>query len=258
MATKLKFPRTSARSFKLTWLRPDGDPESLAGASFAAFIKASVFDADADALVDLSAGVLVLDASAGEAVLTFDPADLLSLDPVLAMAWQARATLADGRVLELDAHRGPLVFDPYVGPADIAEPDNDYVAAYSIGTAGTGSGSATITGLIGGTSSDLDGLGAAYLATIQNGHVLELFFTGSIAARFRIRAKGSDTESSPFLVVADNDTTRAWELVSVHKEGVPCVWNPDTSKWHQQLASGTGGAISGSIADEADAFSLPS
>lgn len=148
MATKLKFPQGAARSYLLHFLRPDGDPEDLTGATFAAYLKRSVFDADADALEDISARVAALDAAGGDAVLSFFPADTVDLDPFLSCEFQVRATLADGRVLALEAHQGPLVFAPLVGDPDIAEPvaGGTYIEEYSVGTAGGGTAAASALG----------------------------------------------------------------------------------------------------------------
>lgn len=263
MATKLVLPQGASRSYLLTFLRPDGDPEDLTGAIFAAFIKRSIIDADADALVDLSAQLVALDPEAGTAVLTLAPsatADLATFEP---REWQARAILADDRLIALDAHKGPLVFAPMTGDPSIAEPPNDYIAEYSAGLPGDGSAYAAITGLTGGTAADLDGLSAARLAGLPDGSFITLFLAGSISARYRIRARAPADEAEVgaaaggFKIIADLAPTRIWELVAVTKQGVPCVWNPDTVKWHQQLAQGVGAGVAPALAQEADAFSLP-
>lgn len=120
-----------------------------------------------------------------------------------------------------------------------------------------------ITGLTGGTAADLDGIGAATLATYANGSVLELFFTGGVFCRYLVRARSPADEAEVgaaaggFLIVFDQDTTRCAELLSVHKQGVSCTWNADTAKWHQVVGSGTGTGVSTAIAQEASAFSLP-
>lgn len=113
------------------------------------------------------------------------------------------------------------------------------------------------THLLGGTSSALDGLAAALLAALPDDYVIELFMPGQIVARFRLRAIDTDVEDAPWLVVCDNNLARLWELISVSKEAVPCTWNPDTSKWHQQLGSGTGDVVAPALAAEDDAFVLP-
>ena len=263
MATQLRFPRGSSRSYLLTFLRPDGDPEDLTGATFAAYLKASVFDADADALVDVSARLTVLDAAAGEAVLAFAPADTADLDAWAAQEWEARVTLSDGRIVARDAHRGALVFSPLTGSPDATLPPSDEIEEYSAGDAGSGASVSDITGLTGGTSTDLDGLTAARLAGLPIGTVIELFFTGSVAVRYRRRLRSPSDEAEVgaaaggFKIICDNAPTTLWELVSVSKAGVPCAWNADTTKWHQLVGSGTGTGVSTAIAQESDAFSLP-
>jgi hypothetical protein len=119
-------------------------------------------------------------------------------------------------------------------------------------------GVARPTHLLGGVATALDGLSAGLLAALPDDFVLELFFAGSVSARYRLRAvDGAETESAPWRVVCDNNTARLWQLLDVHKEGVPCLWNPDTSKWHQQVAAGTDDAVTQGVATEEDAFSLP-
>lgn len=263
MATKLRFPQSSSASFLLKFLRPDGAVESLDGAEFSAYLKRSVFDADADALVDLSLRVAPLDALAGLAVLSFFPADTEDLDPFLSCEWQVRATLADGRVYAHPYHQGPLVLAPIPGSSSVGEPPNDYVEAFTPEAMSNYIRNLySLTGLTGGGSTKLDGLSASTLASMPNGTQVELVFTGSIAARYRLRDR-EDAEAEVgaaaggFVILCDNDSSRCWELLSVTKEGVPCTWNADTDLWHQLLAQGTGTGVAPALAQEADAFSLP-
>lgn len=119
MPTPLHLARGSSRSYLLTFLRPDGTKENLTNAIFAAFVKRSVLiDSDANALVNISNRVrLKGQPDAGEAILAFTPADTAALDPVEYKEWVVRATLADGRVVSLLDHMGPLVFYPLQGVA---------------------------------------------------------------------------------------------------------------------------------------------
>lgn len=119
-----------------------------------------------------------------------------------------------------------------------------------------------ITGLTGGTSADLDGFSSAALAQKANGTTVELYLSGGICVRYRLRAlAGGEVEVGPasggFLIICDADATRCWELLAVWKQGVPCTWNPDTAKWHQFVGTGTGTGVAPALAQEADAFSLP-
>jgi hypothetical protein len=139
-------------------------------------------------------------------------------------------------------------------------------------TPGTGSGGGggsvlDVAGLTGGDG-NLDGLDTGELASRANGSIVELFFTGSKFARYVIRDReegdeevagnaGDADDPGGSLIFCDNDEDRCWELVSVHKNGLPCVWNGETLKWHQQLGTGTGDGVSNTLAQEADAFSLP-
>lgn len=256
-STKLRFPPGTSRTFLLRFLRPDLQPEDLTAATYAAYIKASLLDADAAALVDLSARVATYDALAGLAILRFLPADTAELDPFAAPEWQVRATLADGRVLAHEEHSGPIVFPPLVGRLGVSDPPNAYLEPIVNMSPYVSS----ITGLTGGTAAKLDGLSASALAGMPNATQIDLFFAGSIAARYRIRDRGASPEvpaaAGGFFIHCDNDAARGWELVSVQKDGVPCVWNPDTARWHQLLAYGAGAAVAVSIMQGADGFSLP-
>lgn len=265
--TKLRLPPGSSRSWLLRFLRPDGAPEDLTEASFAGYLKRSVFDADADALVDLSTRVSIYDATAGLAVFSILPADTADLDPFLSCEWQVRATLADTRVIAHEAHEGPFVLAPLTGSPDLAEPPNDYIEAIS-----TMSSFLRILpdllGLTGGTSTKLDGLSVATLAAMVNGAQVSLFFDGSISANYRLRDRsGSETEYAGddgdathpggSVILCDHDDDRCWELIEVRKQGLPCTWNGETLKWHQLLATGTGSGVAPALTQAADGFNLP-
>lgn len=262
MATKLRFSRGTHRSYLLRYFRPDLEPEDLTGATFAAHLKRNTLDADGDCLVDVSARVSVLDGPAGLAVLAFLPADTAALDQGESCEWEVRATLADGRILSPWSHQGPVVFFPYLGDPAIFEPPGDDIEEYTAMNI-LSTVFAAITGLTGGTSTDLDGLSAARLGGLPTGTFIDLFFSGSVAVRYRLRARTSALEAEVsaaaggFVILCDHDADRCWELVSVTKEGVPCAWNPDTGLWHQQLAQGTGTAVAPALAQEAQGFDLP-
>lgn len=110
-----------------------------------------------------------------------------------------------------------------------------------------------ITALTGGTPSKLDGFDITLLK--QGNARLALYFTGSVLAIYRLRAKGVDAESLPWRVVSDVDAAYLWELEAVCKQGVPCVWNADTSKFHQVMASGAAGVVAVEL--DQTGFALP-
>lgn len=267
MSTKLRFPQATSRRYLLRFLRPDLAPEDLTEATFAAFVKRSVFDADADALVDLSARVAAYDAGAGLATLDIAAEDTAELDPFVSLEWQVRATLADGRVLEHEAHRGPLVFDPLTGDPAIAEPPNAYLEPIA-SMASFVRVFSELVGLTGGTSAKLDGISSAALSALPNGALAELFFDDSIAARFRLRGRntpeteyasagGDATHPGGSVILCDNDSDRCWELVAVLKNGLPCTWNGETLRWHQLLATGTGEGVAPALTQATGGFLLP-
>lgn len=253
--TKLRLAQGTARSWLLTFTAPDGSAYDLTGATFAAFLKSSVFDADADALTDVSARVAAFDALNGLAIFALLAADTSALDAFAAKEWQVRATLASGKALALEAHQGPLVFVPLLGPADIAEPPNDYLEEIA-DMSSIASVLSAIDGLLGGTAVKLDGLSTTLLAALPSGQQIDLFFTGQIAARYRLRARTvGEVEASPHVVLCDNDAARCWELVSVSKAGQPCAWNAESAKFHRVWAVGADGAATDAV--DASGFSLP-
>lgn len=115
-----------------------------------------------------------------------------------------------------------------------------------------------LTGLTGGTSVKLDGLVVATLALLQNGARLQLGMTGGIGVQYRLSDLGADSEvgaaAGGFIIICDNDTDRCWRLESVTKEGQPCAWNADSSKWHRVWGVGADGSAGPSL--DASGFSL--
>lgn len=265
--TKLRLPPFSGRSWLLRFRRPDGEPEDLTEASLAGYIKRSLHAEDADALVDLSGRLSVVDATAGTALLSLFPADTADLVTTQSCAWQVRITLADGRVLAHEQHSGPLVLFPISGPSDVGEPPNDYIEPISTMSSFIRT-LPDIAGLTGGTSLKLDGISSTTLTALVTGARVALYFAGSISATYILRDRvdgeseyggtsGDATHPGGSVIFCDHDSDRCWELVEVRKQGLPCVWNGETLKWHQQLATGTGSAVAPALAQEADAFSLP-
>lgn len=265
--TKLRLPPGSGRSWLLRFRRADGEPEDLTECALAGYLKRSLHTADADALVDLAGRLSVVDATAGTALLSILPEDIADLVSTQSCAWQVRATLADGRVLAHEEHSGPLVLSPIPGPSLIAEPPNDYIEPISTMSSFIRT-LPDIAGLTGGTSTKLDGISAATLSALVTGARVALYFSGAISANYILRDRvvseteyggtaGDATHPGGSVVLCDHDADRCWELVEVRKQGLPCVWNGETLKWHQQLAHGTGTAVAPALAQEADAFSLP-
>lgn len=236
------------------------------------FVTRSAFkaEADHDLALRLAAGVVVIDALAGLVEITLSAALSAALEPYGEFFYFLRATLAGGEVVLPDLLRGSFWNDLTSALNQAAngdclvrlDPPTGEIAAITPDMANYLLNRYDLMGLTGGQSTKLDALSSATLAAMPNGTQIELFFTGSISAKFRLRARNTgETEVGPslggFIIFCDNDTSRCWELCGVTKQGVPCVWNPDTVKWHQQLAAGTGTGVTGALAQEADAFSLP-
>lgn len=92
-----------------------------------------------------------------------------------------------------------------------------------------------INGLTAGTV-PLAGVDISLLKT--GNPIVALFFTGSIMALYRLRAKGGDSAVAQWKVISTSDATYLWELVQVTKEGAPCEWNATDSKFYQRITSG--------------------
>ena len=85
-----------------------GEAIDLTSATLQAFLKRSLFDADADALATPSLVVSNVDTMA---LLTIAPADISEIDPFLPCFWQCRATVG-AIVYQGDANCGPLNLRP--------------------------------------------------------------------------------------------------------------------------------------------------
>lgn len=265
----LYLPHGASARWRLTFAKSeDGSAIDLTAATAIEFLlkRTSTMDDDDAALhLTASAGLTVIDAVAGLVLAAITPARSRALEGYGEYFYFARATLADGSVVIPDLLRGTFLtdlesaeeqecsgavvrLDAATGTLTPVTPD---MSNYTINRY-------DLTGLTGGTATDLDGLSEDTLAALSDGAVVELFFTGSISARFRLRAMvGTESESVPWLIIADHDTARVWELIGVAKQGVPATWNATTAKFHQLLASGSGTAVIPQLADEAAGFSLP-
>lgn len=267
MSVALSFPKGSQRAYLLSF--PVGI--DLTGATLSAALKYSPDDADSDA-VALSTGddpaltLVIVDAVAGLATLTILAAATATVSRAAPLYWQVRATLAGGEVYAWENHQGPVHLTPLAGAAcgctdyppqpGVTATIDDTSALSLLPTmlSNVVINRYDLTRLLGGSSVALDGLSAATLGALQNGAILRVFFTGSIVADYRLRANtGSETESAPWRVLCDNSSARLWELVTVTKQGTPCVWDATLSKFRQVLFAE--GALT--TADAADAFILP-
>lgn len=266
----LYLPHGASGRWLLRFAKPeDGSAIDLTLATAVEFlVKRSSTTADEDAALTLTlaAGLTTLDAVAGLVQAAVTAAQSAELVGYGGYFYLTRAIFSDGRVIIPDGLRGTLYTD--LAAASQQELDEDCVKRLD-----AASGTLTpvtpdmsnytinrydLTGLTGGAATDLDGIAAETLAELSDGTVVELFFTGAISARFRLRARvGAEAEDAPWVIIADHDTDRVWELIGVMKDAVACGWNSDTGKFHQHLLSGTGTAVISTPAAEADAFELP-
>lgn len=251
-ATWVKFAAGASYLLPLTWTLQDGTGADLSGATLTAYLKATPWQADDDAIATPSHTATA--ASVGS--VAFLPAHTSAWRSPAAPWWEARALLADGTQLVQAGFLWltPHVATPILGPADTL------IAGTTVGNitqlATYLQNRYSLTGLTGGLSTDLDGLTAADLAALPDGAQVELYLAGDIGARYRIRANtGAETESAPWKIICDNDTDRLWQLLGVTKQGVPCAWNATTSKFHQIQFTGATNAVT-QVVDQTG-FTLP-
>lgn len=105
-----------------------------------------------------------------------------------------------------------------------------------------------ITALTGGTSTKLDsiatvGKGPGWLARIKHS-------SSGAELLYRLES-GTTAESAPWTIRPDdyNGSTNAkvWNLCDIKKDGAPCLWNATSSKFHQMIASESGGVVTDAI-----------
>lgn len=268
MALALAFPRASQRTFLLSW--PVGI--DLTGATLTAALKYSLTDADADAIA-LSTGtapqltLLITDAVAAQATLTFLPGATSGLPIGAAPWWQVVATLASGEVYIFENHQGILALTPGACPCACADEslppgisaiidDTASIALLPTMLSNVVLNRYDLTGLTGGTSVKLDGLSATTLAALQSGAKVELSLTGDIELQYRLRVRTeSEAEAAPFVILCDHDTARCWALTRVFRSGLPCTYNAGTTKWHKEWAVGADGSTTNAL--DATGFTIP-
>lgn len=252
-----------------TWLlafakAEDGSAIDLTGATDVSFtLKTSPTITTATLSLSVEDGGLeVIDAPAGLVRVSLTATQCAALRSYGFYTYTSRAALADGSVVIPDLLRGLFT-------TSLASAEEQSCEGGSITRLDAATGTLTpltpdmsnyvinrydLTGLTGGASTALDGLSAETLGRLAANTTLRLVFPGSIVAEYRLRANaGSETEFAPWRILCDEDADRLWELVSVHKEGVPCSWDPDLEKFRQVLIAT--GALA--LADAADAFELP-
>jgi len=268
MALALPFPRASQRTYLLSW--PVG--VDLTGATLTAALKYSLTDAAADAIAlstgdDPQLSLVVIDAVAAKATLTFLPGATSALPVGVFPWWQVVATLAGGEVYIFENHQGVLDLTP--GPSlcgchevppvpgiSALIDDTASIALLPTMLSNVVLNRYDLTGLTGGTSVKLDGLSAATLAALQSGAKVELSLTGDIELQYRLRARPeSEAEAAPFVILCDNDSARCWALTRVFRSGLPCTYNAGTTKWHKEWAVGADGSATNAI--DATGFTIP-
>ncbi len=103
----------------------------------------------------------------------------------------------------------------------------------------------SISGLTGGTSTDLDGIATANLSTNQ-----VLVEVSGIAYQYRLDA-GTDAQSVPVVIrptdYAASTNENVWRLVGAWKNGNPLHWNPTDDAFHEVAVSISGTSLATSI-----------
>jgi hypothetical protein len=257
-------PWGASASWSIAFTQADGTPLDLTAASAITFglsLSPTLPVADNELTLSLGAGLTVTSAAAGLVSVSLTAAQSLALRCYGPFFYTTRATLASGAIVLPATLRGEFYNDLDLADLKARYPDTTFTSLDNTGgtTVVVAVSPAVLnrfdlTGLLGNTATTLDGLSTAALALLPNGTMVRLFFSGSIVADFRLRANaGAETESAPWRVLCDNTSLRLWELVSVSKQGVPCVWVASLSKFKQILENS--GSIA--LADDADAFVLP-
>lgn len=239
---------TSA-ALRLIFLEDDGTPINLTGVTALKFvIKRDAYIADTYAIVSkVLANFTLTSPLSGIVDLAIAAADTATADSWGDYFYYAQATLPSGRVVTPDLLRGPCKLDLAY---DATQANKTFGACIYRTDAPSGVAGQTvgvipnyvlnrsdITALTSGGNS----LAALDISTIKSGNpIISVFFTGSIRADYRLRLKGASSQSLPWLILSTNDASYIWELVGVMKEGVPAPWNPTTSKFHQELLTGSG------------------
>lgn len=155
-------------------------------------------------------------------------------------------TRLQGTIQRLDLYAGTLTQPPpvYRGSLSIYLPE---MSAYYL------LNRYDITALTGGTPSKLDGFDITGLK--QGKARVALYFADDVLAIYRLADKGAETQSLPWRIISMSDANYIWRLECVMKQGVPCVWNPTTAKFHQVMADGSSGAVALEV--DQSGFSLP-
>lgn len=103
-----------------------------------------------------------------------------------------------------------------------------------------------VTGLVSVSQNSAKLGGLATVSVYQTGTTLRMFFTDDVIADFRLLASTA-SENWPHLIrpfdYHASTNARQWTLAEVRKTGAPCVWNPTTSKFHFEAASGAVNAV---------------
>ena len=268
----LFLPAGASGTFRLTLSRADGAALDLTGATAVQFIVTrSPYKADADheLTLALASGITVTDAAGGIAEAAITAAQSAALPNYGRFFYFVRATLASGEVAIPDLCRGLFFTDRTSALNQAANGDalqrldapTGEILAVSRDMGNYLLNRYDLTGLTGGATTDLDGLSAATLANLSNGARLVLTLTHAdtdkIRAEYELGAKGASTESAPWVIVCDNDTTRCWRLDrgSVFKGGQPCAYNSTSQLWHRIWAVGADGSAAPSV--DASGFTLP-
>ncbi len=190
----------------------------------------------------------------------------LPLNSAAALAWmQAKATtvgdytqaqtLITVETVDADGNVSPL----YQGAVTIRATNYDIAAQESAFLMSSYFTAApNVTGLVSASANAAKLGGLATVSVYQTGTTLRMFFTGDVIADYRLLGSTA-SESWPHLIrpydYHATTNARQWTLAEVRKTGAPCVWNPTTSRFHFEGASGAANAVALEV-DQAG-FTLP-
>ncbi|HSV73453.1 MAG TPA: hypothetical protein VLH79_06815 [Chthonomonadales bacterium] len=223
----------------------DGTDFTPTGCALIFTLKAAETDADLDALiqkVSTVGGITV----ANPSIVTLVPADFAALTAGVTYEFDIQAQLSASPNTIRTVARGTIKFayditeettisiattttNPAAGYSWANIPDKPNVVETPV----------AIVGLTGGGATKLDGI--TVLATLEAGAMRLVYLTSGDVLLYRLFSS-SAAEASPWIIAPDDGAALRWRLQTAWRDGVPLIWNPTQSKFHQLSALGAAGA----------------
>lgn len=219
--------------------------------------KIRVSDPDSAAVIQKIStvgGFTITNATLGQVSLALVPSDYAALVSLKTYQIDVQAqVIATGTVKTV--LRGTLLAETDVTrnttlsiPTYTTNPSVQFGNYAALVLAGIASGVQSATLLCGLTTSG---------GSFSIGSVVRAHFPGNIIAEFELESNTGSIANFLFQPYDYDGSLNAvkWRLNRVTRLGNPCVWNADTSKWHDLYVAGTAGVVS--IGPDQTGFSLP-